>query len=62
MVTNVCFMCVWNSSAGPGSEEEMGRQRHNRHGGAAAPGGLEKRMEELEKVCLFFVCSASVTY
>ncbi|CAK6950001.1 PRKC apoptosis WT1 regulator protein [Scomber scombrus] len=39
------------SSTGPGSEEEMGgnsRQRHNRHG-AAAPGGLEKRMEELEK-------------
>ncbi|XP_070785046.1 PRKC apoptosis WT1 regulator protein [Enoplosus armatus] len=43
------------SSAGPGSEEEVGgnsRQRHNRHGrdgGAAAPGSLEKRMEELEK-------------
>uniref|UniRef100_UPI0037E780AD PRKC apoptosis WT1 regulator protein n=1 Tax=Semicossyphus pulcher TaxID=241346 RepID=UPI0037E780AD len=43
------------SSAGPGSEEEMGgnsRQRHNRHGrdgGAAATGSLEKRMEELEK-------------
>ncbi|XP_078137567.1 PRKC apoptosis WT1 regulator protein isoform X2 [Sander vitreus] len=44
------------SSAGPGSEEELGgnsRQRHNRHGrdgGAAAPpGSLEKRMEELEK-------------
>lgn len=42
------------SSAGQGSEEEMGgnRQRHNRHsrdGGAAAPGSLEKRMEELEK-------------
>ncbi|XP_070848661.1 PRKC apoptosis WT1 regulator protein [Chaetodon trifascialis] len=43
------------SSAGPGSEEEVGgnsRQRHNRHGrdgGAAAPGNLEKRMEELEK-------------
>ncbi|XP_068573325.1 PRKC apoptosis WT1 regulator protein [Cebidichthys violaceus] len=38
-----------------GSEEEAGgnsRQRHNRHcrdGGAAAPGSLEKRMEELEK-------------
>ncbi|XP_023125886.1 PRKC apoptosis WT1 regulator protein [Amphiprion ocellaris] len=42
------------SSAGQGSEEEVGgnRQRHNRHGrdgGAAAPGSLEKRMEELEK-------------
>lgn len=44
------------SSAGPGSEEEVGgntsRQRHNRHGrdgGAAASGSLEKRMEELEK-------------
>eukprot|EP00064_Thunnus_orientalis_P015411 superscaffoldBa00002853_g15463 len=43
------------SSAGPGSEEDMGgnsRQRHNRHGrdgGAAASGSLEKRMEELEK-------------
>ncbi|KAM3859211.1 PRKC apoptosis WT1 regulator protein [Diretmus argenteus] len=42
-------------SAGPGSEEEVGgnsRHRHNRHGrdgGAAAPGGLERRMEELEK-------------
>ncbi|TKS90598.1 PRKC apoptosis WT1 regulator protein [Collichthys lucidus] len=41
------------SSAGPGSEEEVGgnsRQRHNRHGrdgGAAA--SLEKRLEELEK-------------
>lgn len=49
-------MCVCNSSAGPGSEEEVGgnsRQRHNRHardGGAAAPGSLEKRVEELEKV------------
>ncbi|TNN40583.1 hypothetical protein EYF80_049242 [Liparis tanakae] len=38
-----------------GSEEEVGgnsRQRHNRHArdeGAAAPGTLEKRMEELEK-------------
>ncbi|XP_047431079.1 PRKC apoptosis WT1 regulator protein [Mugil cephalus] len=42
------------SSAGQGSEEEVGgnsRQRHNRHGrdGGAAPGGLEKRLEELEK-------------
>lgn len=43
------------SSAGPGPEEEAGgnsRQRHNRHGrdgGAAAPGSLEKRLEELEK-------------
>ncbi|XP_042367207.1 PRKC apoptosis WT1 regulator protein [Plectropomus leopardus] len=43
------------SSAGPGSEEELGgnsRQRHNRHGrdgGAAAPGSLEKRLEELER-------------
>ncbi|XP_022057445.1 PRKC apoptosis WT1 regulator protein [Acanthochromis polyacanthus] len=42
------------SSAGQGSEEEVGgnRQRHNRHGrdgGAAAAGSLEKRMEELEK-------------
>lgn len=42
------------SSAGQGSEEEMGgnsRQRHNRRrdGGAVAPGSLEKRMEELEK-------------
>ncbi|XP_008274691.1 PRKC apoptosis WT1 regulator protein isoform X2 [Stegastes partitus] len=43
------------SCAGQGSEEEMGgnsRQRHNRHGkdgGAAAPGNLEKRMEELER-------------
>ncbi len=52
------FVCVCGSSAGPGSEEEVGgnsRQRHNRHGrdgGAAAPGSLEKRMEELEKVRL----------
>ncbi|KAF7665202.1 hypothetical protein LDENG_00150860 [Lucifuga dentata] len=43
------------SSSGPGSEEEVGgssRQRHTRHGrdgGAAAPGALEKRLEELEK-------------
>ncbi|XP_071761773.2 PRKC apoptosis WT1 regulator protein [Centroberyx gerrardi] len=43
------------SSAGPGSEEEAGgnsRHRHTRHGrdgAAAAPGGLERRMEELEK-------------
>lgn len=43
------------SSSAPGSEEEAGgnsRQRHNRHGrdgGGAAPGSLEKRMEELEK-------------
>nr|XP_020469340.1 PRKC apoptosis WT1 regulator protein [Monopterus albus] len=43
------------SSTGPGSEEEVGgnsRQRHIRHsrdGGAAAPGSLEKRIEELEK-------------
>ncbi|XP_041637050.1 PRKC apoptosis WT1 regulator protein [Cheilinus undulatus] len=43
------------SSAGPGSEEEVGgnsRQRHNRHsrdGGAGATGSLEKRIEELEK-------------
>ncbi|XP_029902037.1 PRKC apoptosis WT1 regulator protein [Myripristis murdjan] len=42
------------SSAGPGSEEEGGnsRHRHGRHGrdgGAAAPGSLERRMEELEK-------------
>lgn len=50
----VC-VCVWNSSAG--AEEEAGghsRQRHNRHGrdggAAAAPGSLEKRIEELEKV------------
>jgi len=47
-------VCVRCSSAG--SEEEVGgngRQRHNRHArdeGAAAPGTLEKRMEELEKV------------
>lgn len=48
------FVCVCNSSAGPGSEEEVGgnsRQRHNRHGRDGAPGSLEKRMEELEKVC-----------
>lgn len=43
------------SSAGPGSEDEVGgnsRQRHSRHGrdgGTAAPGSLEKRIEELEK-------------
>ncbi|XP_076009615.1 PRKC apoptosis WT1 regulator protein [Genypterus blacodes] len=47
------------SSAGPGSEEEVcgggggsSRQRHARQcrdGGAAAPGTLEKRLEELEK-------------
>lgn len=43
------------SSAAMGSEDEVGgnsRQRHNRHGrdgAAAAQGGLEKRMEELEK-------------
>ncbi|XP_041833281.1 PRKC apoptosis WT1 regulator protein [Melanotaenia boesemani] len=43
------------SSAGHGSEEEVGgnsRQRHNRHlrdGGPAGPGNLEKRLEELEK-------------
>ncbi|XP_042153913.1 PRKC apoptosis WT1 regulator protein isoform X1 [Oncorhynchus tshawytscha] len=42
-----------SSSGGPGSEEATGgnsRHRHgNRHGNAAAPGGLERRMEELEK-------------
>ncbi|XP_035640430.1 PRKC apoptosis WT1 regulator protein-like isoform X2 [Oncorhynchus keta] len=42
-----------SSSGGPGSEEAAGansRHRHgNRHGNAAAPGGLERRMEELEK-------------
>ncbi|KAM4569337.1 PRKC apoptosis WT1 regulator protein [Odontesthes bonariensis] len=43
------------SSVGQGSEEEVGgnnRQRHNRHGrdgGAAGPGSLEKRLEELER-------------
>uniref|UniRef100_A0A3Q4AVV8 Uncharacterized protein n=1 Tax=Mola mola TaxID=94237 RepID=A0A3Q4AVV8_MOLML len=47
--------CDCNSSAGLGSEEEVGgnsRQRHSRHirdGGAAAAGSLEKRIEELEK-------------
>lgn len=47
-------MCVCDSSAGPGSEEEVGgnsRQRHNRHSRDGAAGSLEKRMEELEKVC-----------
>ncbi|XP_014063691.1 PRKC apoptosis WT1 regulator protein isoform X1 [Salmo salar] len=41
-----------SSSGGPGSEEAAGgnsRHRRNRHGNAAAPGGLERRMEELEK-------------
>ncbi len=57
-----CFsyvsVCICNSTAGAGSEEEAGgssRQRLNRHGrdgGAAASGSLEKRMEELEKVRL----------
>ncbi|XP_034019781.1 PRKC apoptosis WT1 regulator protein [Thalassophryne amazonica] len=43
------------SCAGPGSEEEAGgssRKRHGRHGrdgGATAPGGPEKRLEEMEK-------------
>lgn len=48
----VCDVFVCNSSAG--FEEEAGgnsRQRHNRHGRDGAPGSLEKRMEELEKVC-----------
>ncbi|XP_071357893.1 PRKC apoptosis WT1 regulator protein [Trachinotus anak] len=55
METPRCGSSRHKSSAGPGSEEEVGgnsRQRHNRHGrdgGAAAQGGLEKRMEELEK-------------
>ncbi|XP_060924110.1 PRKC apoptosis WT1 regulator protein isoform X2 [Limanda limanda] len=50
-----CGSSRHKSSAGPGSEEEVGgnsRQRHNRQGrdgGAAAQGGLEKRMEELER-------------
>uniref|UniRef100_A0A4W5KNR9 PRKC, apoptosis, WT1, regulator n=1 Tax=Hucho hucho TaxID=62062 RepID=A0A4W5KNR9_9TELE len=41
-----------SSSEGPGSEEAAGansRHRRNRHGNAATPGGLERRMEELEK-------------
>ena len=48
----VCFFFCC-SSAGQGSEEEVGgnnRQRHNRQGrdgGAAGPGSLEKRLEEL---------------
>lgn len=39
-----------------GLEEDTGgnsRQRHNRHGrdgGASAPGSLEKRIEDLERV------------
>ncbi|XP_070976889.1 PRKC apoptosis WT1 regulator protein-like isoform X3 [Oncorhynchus clarkii lewisi] len=40
------------SSGGSGSEEAGGNSRHrhgNRHSNAAAPGGLERRMEELEK-------------
>ncbi|XP_045066313.1 PRKC apoptosis WT1 regulator protein-like isoform X2 [Coregonus clupeaformis] len=40
------------SSGGPGSEEEAGgnsRHRRNRHGNATVPGGLERRVEELEK-------------
>lgn len=49
-------MCVCHSSAVAGSEEDVGsssRQRHNRHGrDGAAVGGLEKRLEELEKVRL----------
>ncbi|XP_035003310.2 PRKC apoptosis WT1 regulator protein isoform X1 [Hippoglossus stenolepis] len=50
-----CGSSRHKSAAGPGSEEEVGgnsRQRHNRQardGGAAAQGGLEKRMEELER-------------
>ncbi|XP_023268925.1 PRKC apoptosis WT1 regulator protein [Seriola lalandi dorsalis] len=50
MDTPRCGSSRHKSSAGPGgSEEEVGgnsRQRHNRHG---RDGGLEKRMEELEK-------------
>ncbi|XP_029350675.1 PRKC apoptosis WT1 regulator protein [Echeneis naucrates] len=49
MDTPRCGNSRHKSSAGPGSEEELGgssRQRHNRHG---RDGGLEKRMEELEK-------------
>ncbi|KAK6314728.1 hypothetical protein J4Q44_G00142570 [Coregonus suidteri] len=43
-----------SSSGGPGSEEEAGaggnsRHRRNRHGNATVPGGLERRVEELEK-------------
>ncbi|XP_070976888.1 PRKC apoptosis WT1 regulator protein-like isoform X2 [Oncorhynchus clarkii lewisi] len=41
-----------SSSGGSGSEEAGGNSRHrhgNRHSNAAAPGGLERRMEELEK-------------
>ncbi|XP_040005250.1 PRKC apoptosis WT1 regulator protein isoform X2 [Xiphias gladius] len=55
MDTPRCGSSRHKSSAGPGSEEEVGgnsRQRHNRHGrdgGAAAQGSLEKRMEELER-------------
>lgn len=48
-----CVCCGSSSSGGPGSEEAAGgnsRHRRNRHGNAAAPGGLERRMEELEKV------------
>ncbi|XP_053270543.1 PRKC apoptosis WT1 regulator protein isoform X2 [Pleuronectes platessa] len=44
-----CESSRHKSSAGPGSEEEVGgnsRQRHNRQG---RDGGLEKRMEELER-------------
>lgn len=51
-VVMICA-CLFDSSAGPGPEEEVGgnsRQRHSRHARDAAPGSLEKRLEELEKV------------
>lgn len=53
-LSNIVF--VTNSFPQMGLEEDTGgnsRQRHNRHGrdgGASAPGSLEKRIEDLERV------------
>lgn len=51
----VIFLCfpppAWCHSP-VGTEEEVGgnRQRHNRHARDPAPGSLERRIDELEKV------------
>lgn len=47
----VFLLLLWCHSP-VGTEEEVGgnRQRHNRHARDPAPGSLERRIDELEKV------------
>lgn len=56
-----CCFCVWSSSAAPGPEEEVGRQGHHRHTRDGGVAGLEKKIEELEKVRLLPLCYLFLT-